>query len=525
MSPRPTASRIKLTPSQWRKLTDRTSRFILDLGGVRSGKTTSTALIVQRELGGDTSQRGAIFANTYQQLINVVLHEVTVWLERANYREGRDYIFGQKPPAEWVSRWRRLKMETPAPTLRNYNQLIFRDKPLHVICGSLGGKHWKQYVGLTLAWWVIEELLEGIEERALRAMMERLSCGVGADECAARHHHLGVCNSNTLVLRGHWIFRFLREIVEPANVKRLAAGQPALWTRIQSSTYENVANVGEEFIQSILDSSDAEYAAKALTGDLSQLVAGLAYSRFDAMRNVIPIAYHPERDVEICFDFNADPAVCALTQRLDASEVPESLRSGKQCVGVFGEYYRTGGQSIEDTARLLCEGRGDDGKLVHGLRAPENFKGLRSHNAVVRLYADATGNARNVAAIDAGSALKILRSVLRENLGQRFRNCVPRSNPAVLHRVHAMNAMLCSASGISRLFIAPWCSEIRADFEEISMTEDGADLDKSDKKRTHISDSLGYRIYAEFPPAFSRGSTTDLPSAGSRSLSELEFPF
>ena len=66
-----------------------------------------------------------------------------------------------------------------------------------------------------------------------------------------------------------------------------------------------------------------------------------------------------------------------------------------------------------------------------------------------------------------------------------------------------MNAMLCSTMGERRLLVDPGCNELRKDLQQVVWKADIAgnltgDIDKSDKRRTHVSDALGYLVEEEF---------------------------
>jgi hypothetical protein len=64
--------------------------------------------------------------------------------------------------------------------------------------------------------------------------------------------------------------------------------------------------------------------------------------------------------------------------------------------------------------------------------------------------------------------------------------------------------MLLNQAGDRRLTIDPGCKELIQDLERVHWKTDPhgnvqAEIDKSDPKRTHLSDSLGYMIAKEFP--------------------------
>jgi hypothetical protein len=75
---------------------------------------------------------------------------------------------------------------------------------------------------------------------------------------------------------------------------------------------------------------------------------------------------------------------------------------------------------------------------------------------------------------------------------------VPKANPPVRERVALMNARLRNARGEAQLFVDPKCRELIDDLEQVSYQEDSTQIDKDkDRKRTHLSDALGYLIWQQ----------------------------
>ena len=78
------------------------------------------------------------------------------------------------------------------------------------------------------------------------------------------------------------------------------------------------------------------------------------------------------------------------------------------------------------------------------------------------------------------------------------------SNPRVKDRINCVNALLRKHAGQHRLVIDPRCKELIKDFEQAAWKADPhgnslAELDKSDPRRTHVSDAVGYLIARKFP--------------------------
>ena len=63
---------------------------------------------------------------------------------------------------------------------------------------------------------------------------------------------------------------------------------------------------------------------------------------------------------------------------------------------------------------------------------------------------------------------------------------------------------LCSHDGVRRLVVDPRCKELIRDLETVRWKQAAngqvsGKLDKGDRKRTHISDALGYYLVRAFP--------------------------
>ncbi len=110
------------------------------------------------------------------------------------------------------------------------------------------------------------------------------------------------------------------------------------------------------------------------------------------------------------------------------------------------------------------------------------------------VYGDASGAAMQTSGFSDYDMIRGFFSERRAPVSYR----VPPSNPAVRARVAAVNALFRNAHGEARLFVDPRCKELIADFEQVSYKEDSTVVDKDkDRRRTHLSDALGYLIWRE----------------------------
>ena len=59
--------------------------------------------------------------------------------------------------------------------------------------------------------------------------------------------------------------------------------------------------------------------------------------------------------------------------------------------------------------------------------------------------------------------------------------------------------MFCSTRCERRLFLDPRCDERRKDLQQVVRKADiASNIDQSDRRRTHVSDALGYLVQEEF---------------------------
>jgi len=74
---------------------------------------------------------------------------------------------------------------------------------------------------------------------------------------------------------------------------------------------------------------------------------------------------------------------------------------------------------------------------------------------------------------------------------------VPKANPGIRDRISLTNAKLRTASGDIQL-VSRNCAELVKDFEQVCYKADSTVPDKDkDRRRTHLSDALGYLLWQE----------------------------
>jgi hypothetical protein len=203
---------------------------------------------------------------------------------------------------------------------------------------------------------------------------------------------------------------------------------------------------------------------------------GRVYWAFQRAHNVQPLEFDRGQPLFWSMDFNVHP-MCAV--------VGQVIPNGK--VHVLDEI-------VLDDANTLAACRAF-------LERVETWKLDRPHR--LWLDGDATGDNRHSSA--SRTDWQIVRDFLRGyNWLFEVTDRVGRENPSVKDRTNCVNALLKNQLGQHRLPIDPRCKELIRDLEQVLWKTDAhgnraRELDKSDWRRTHTSDALGYMIAQQFP--------------------------
>ena len=195
--------------------------------------------------------------------------------------------------------------------------------------------------------------------------------------------------------------------------------------------------------------------------------------------NVREMDYDPHRPLILALDFNINPMTGVICQ-----DYP-GFRSDLTTAFVLDELYLPNSNAQ---------------KLTHEF-ASRVFVLTGGHQTVVEIYGDASG--RQKAASGDKSSWEVIKQTL-----QVYPFIIPqfkykKANPTIKERVNTVNTALKSADNTRRLFVSAKCGELIQDFRKIAwaMDNDGnpsGAMDKSDSKRTHISDALGYYVADRF---------------------------
>jgi len=223
----------------------------------------------------------------------------------------------------------------------------------------------------------------------------------------------------------------------------------------QLSTYYNLHNLPDDYIDELLATYPAQLIDAYLLGKFVNLLSGTIYTAFDRFLNNAPTVYPVMREpLKIGMDFNIEK-MCGIVHVM--------MKGRPVACDEFTE--------ILDTPRMIRAIRN---------RFPTNH---------VTVYPDASGGNRDTSNASL-SDLKLLK-----NAG--FRVKAKSKNPRVKDRINSMNAMFCNSLGERNYLVnTDKCVVYTESLEQQVFNEKG-EPDKSNDL-DHPNDAGGYFIENEF---------------------------
>ena len=220
---------------------------------------------------------------------------------------------------------------------------------------------------------------------------------------------------------------------------------------IQASTYDNEANLPEDYIESLADTYNPELRAAYLNGQFVNLFSGTVFRSYERKRCASRETIQPKEQIRIGLDFNVTnmSAVCYVVRGATWHAVDE-------LVGIY------------DTPDMIATIK---------QRYPEH---------AIRIYPDASGGSRKT--VDASiSDISLLQSA-------GFAVYAHRSNPLVKDRV--ISANMAFDKGLVKVNEL-LCPEYSRCLEQLAYDANGAPDKKSNLD--HLPDAGTYPIAYEMP--------------------------
>lgn len=224
---------------------------------------------------------------------------------------------------------------------------------------------------------------------------------------------------------------------------------------VQASTYQNEANLPDDYIPSLLASYPPQLIAAYLAGQFVNLTAGAVYPDFDRVKNHTDETIAEGEELHVGMDFNVYNCSAAIGV----------IRGNKP--RVLGEL-----KKIRDT--------------------PEMVKQLREKypRHSITVYPDASGQSNKT--VNASlSDLQILQD-------GGFKLIVNGTNPLVKDRVTSVNASILNAKGERALLVNTRLAPVMTECLEQQVYDDNGIPDKT-AGNDHLNDAVGYFITARWP--------------------------
>ncbi len=208
-----------------------------------------------------------------------------------------------------------------------------------------------------------------------------------------------------------------------------------------------------DFYERLKRSYDTRFYDQEVLGQYLNVTASRAYSAFDRAENVSDQAFNPRQALLWALDFNVDPLSSVVAQ-IDGDRI----------------------QVLDEIVlnRMTTE------------EACMEF--VRRYGQAQRVIVYGIGNG------DYGMMRRFFQQQCMKNVEYRS----PATHPEVRDRLDIMNGSLRSAGGDRRMQIDPRCKELILDLEQVVLLEGTMMIDKTkDRRRTHLSDALGYLVWQE----------------------------
>lgn len=238
----------------------------------------------------------------------------------------------------------------------------------------------------------------------------------------------------------------------------------AMYGMVQASTYDNEANLPDDYIQSLLDSYPEQLIQAYLRGQFVNLMSGTIYHAYNRLLNASAEAALAAEPLFIGMDFNVGKMAAITHVKRDG--MPHAVDE------------IVNGYDTPDMIRQIKE------------RYWTYIDGQYRSTRQIRIYPDASGDSRksvNASATD----LTLLKQA-------GFVVVAPSTNPPVKDRINAMNGMFCNSHGERRYRVNyDRCPTYAENLEQQIWAENG-EPDKS-QDNDHTNDASGYFIHKEYP--------------------------
>ncbi len=466
-----------------------TASVNLFLAGVGSGKTHLLGIKTYQFIRNFPTVRGFVAANTYLQLEHSTLFRIReYWKSIGIIEYDKDshplgqYVINKKPPSHF---------SVEGHSFDNYYGIIAFINGCVIFIGSMDNA--KAHEGKEFGWAVLDETKDTKEEDVKEIIIARIRqkgmfmvngklSNTGKPE--EQYNPLFITTSPA---KTDWINewfsldQYSQEITEHIYSRtdyfKKEIGNKFITI---SSTYHNVHNVGENYIQNIIDNNTEERGKALVYSNPFTLIGGEYYSSFMRLKHVTSCSYDETRPLHLSFDQNSVPYnSCSIWQ----FEQKDNIWWSK-CIDEIAL------ENPRNSTEEVCE--------EFMLRYP-------NHKTGIYYYGDASGKARSTMNKEFKHHYQIIEYKLRRYLVSGSNRTVIR-NPAVLKRRDFINKIFEEKLPI-RIIFDESCKKMIADMMYCKQAVDGTkdkhivtDKLTGDKyqKYGHMSDNMEYMIVEAF---------------------------
>jgi PBSX family phage terminase large subunit len=253
---------IDLLPHQ-EEFLESNKKFTLLLGGVGSAKTTSGTFFVIKMISEYPKSKGAIYANSYKQLINSTLDNVFTWFDSI----GLKYSY-------------------------NKQSGILKIGKTEIICASLDNYDLQRGIELGWYWW--DEAAYGDKE-AFNMLTGRLRQKKGP-----------LIGRLTTTPKGfNWLYDYFEGILKTQD-----------FSYIKAKTQDNI-HLPYGYVDSLKLNYSSKLIDQEINGEFVNTSSGLVYFSFDTKKHISTVKLKDNFPLYVGMDFNVNPMTAVVAQLYD----------------------------------------------------------------------------------------------------------------------------------------------------------------------------------------------------------------
>jgi hypothetical protein len=469
-------------------------RPLIYSAGTGSGKTFLGGILSIRFITEFPEVRGAIFANTFDQLNTSTLFRIREYWSSIGVTEWSKenptgtYTSGKEPPPHWTKCKRNFD---------RFNNIISFCNGGLIFTGSLD--NYFAHSGKEFGWALLDETKDSKEEGIKEVIITRLR-QPGMFIVDGNISHKGNQDQQwnplyclTSPARVDWLNEMfeLDKFIDEISAK-IYSDKTYFYKEFNdkcvviSSTYHNVHNVGINYINNILANNSEERGKALVYANPFVITGGEFYSSFNRLKHVTKIKYDPKLPIHISFDQNT---------------VPYNSASIWQIRGIDNIWYidcidEIALQNPRNSTEEVCE--------EFAMRYPDPKSGLF-------YYGDASGKARSTMNRDFKHHYEIVEFMLRRYLVNGSDRTMIK-NPSIVKRRDFINTIFEEKKPI-RISIDESCKYLIGDLMYLKQAIDGTkdkhivtDKETGEKyqKYGHLSDGMDY-ILSDLFKAYDNG--------------------